>query len=162
LRDQCGIEGRNKKTFDSGKTGMKAFNESAQKQFERAGLILLFVGEVTKQSKVPRPMSKVLMTLGFKLWTFDSRSDEHNQIGILTSGFEPLSRLPNSASGTSGIGSLYPVTVAQPSRIFTGFPDLAVLDGEPSFEFQRARKLLIAQSVLPTKIFKANQFSPIP
>jgi hypothetical protein len=31
---------------------MKAFNESAQKQFERAGLILLFVGEVTERNSM--------------------------------------------------------------------------------------------------------------
>jgi hypothetical protein len=30
------------------KAGMKAFDESAEKQFQRAGLILLFVGEVAR------------------------------------------------------------------------------------------------------------------
>jgi len=32
------------------KRGMKASDESAEKQFQRAGLILLFVGEVSRAS----------------------------------------------------------------------------------------------------------------
>ena len=48
--------------------------------------------------------------------------DERIQTGILTSDFEPLFRLPKGFN-LSGIGSLYPVTVAQPSPTFTGFPD---------------------------------------
>jgi hypothetical protein len=35
----------------SGKRGMKAFDESAEKQFQRAGLILLFVGEATPRGR---------------------------------------------------------------------------------------------------------------
>jgi len=122
LRDQCGIEGQNKKAFNSGKTGMKAFDESAEKQFRRAGLILLFVGEVggeklriwelRVESNDSQPSTLYLST--------SPTRDEHSQIDILTSGFISLSRLPNLA--ISGFGSLYPVTVAQPSRIFTGFP----------------------------------------
>ena len=51
--------------------------------------------------------------------------DERNQTGILTPGFEPRSRLPSvpHAGRQWRGGSLYPVTVAQPSPICTGFPD---------------------------------------
>jgi hypothetical protein len=84
---------------------MKAFYESRRKTVS-AGLASSF----SLSEKLARKFGKL------------SHHDEHSQIGILTSGFEPLFRLPNSASGTSGIGNLYPVTVAQPSRIFTGFP----------------------------------------
>ena len=51
---------------------MKAFDESSPALAEKAGLILLFDGEVGP----PRDR------------------DEHNQADILTSGFEPRSRLP--------------------------------------------------------------------
>jgi hypothetical protein len=33
------------------KAGMKAFNESAEKQFQRAGLIFLFVGEAALRER---------------------------------------------------------------------------------------------------------------
>ena len=68
---------------------MKAFNESFRAIAWKAGLILLFDGEVGPT------------------WNHD----EHNQADILTSGFEPRSRLPTPlnflASSNSGlIGSL--------------------------------------------------------
>jgi len=52
-------------------------------------------------------------------------SDEHDKTGILTPGL-PRSRLPAllNLEPDSGSGSLYPVTVAQPSPILTGFPDI--------------------------------------
>jgi hypothetical protein len=52
---------------------MKAFNESARKPFDAAGLILLFAEK-----------SVALM----------SDRDEHSQTVILTSDFRPRSRLP--------------------------------------------------------------------
>jgi hypothetical protein len=40
-----------KKPSSSGKNGMKAFDKSAEKQFQRAGLILLFVGEAAPRGR---------------------------------------------------------------------------------------------------------------
>ena len=52
---------------------MKAFNGSHPHTRNRAGLILLFDGEVDPAER---------------------NHDEHSQTGILTSGLEPRSRLP--------------------------------------------------------------------
>jgi hypothetical protein len=52
---------------------MKAFNESARKPFDAAGLILLFAE---------------------KLAAHTGGHDEHSQTVILTSDFRPRSRLP--------------------------------------------------------------------
>ncbi len=52
--------------------------------------------------------------------------DERNQTGILTSGFNLAPAFPPRSSWMSdavAIGSLWPVTVAQPFRILTGFPE---------------------------------------
>jgi len=54
-------------------------------------------------------------------------ADENNQIVILTPDSEPPSRLPirpAPAGLNSGRGSLWSVTVAQPSPNLTGFPDI--------------------------------------
>ena len=49
-------------------------------------------------------------------------SDERNQTGILTSGLNLASAFPAGSEPPSGNWGLYPVTVAQPSPIHTGFP----------------------------------------
>jgi hypothetical protein len=88
---------------------MKAFDFHVA-HATRAGLILLFDGEVVRPAKQSEP-------------------DEHSTTGILTSGFASL-RLPDFWSVASrevfSRWSSYPDTVAQPSRIFTGFPDIAL------------------------------------
>ena len=48
--------------------------------------------------------------------------DERNQTGILTSGLNLASAFPAAREPSSGNWGLYPVTVAQPSPIHTGFP----------------------------------------
>ena len=77
---------------------MKAFNESRRKRIGRLGSILLFA------EKCPE-------TFG---------ADERIQTGILTwaSDLFPPSRLAAVALG------IVAVTVAQPSRILNGFPDI--------------------------------------
>ena len=61
------------------------------------------------------------------------RADEHNPTDILTSDFSllPPSHPYRFAGPGSGIGSLYSVTVAQPSPIFTAFPDIELCFGTP-------------------------------
>jgi hypothetical protein len=50
LRDQWGS--RKAKCLQApAKAGMKAFDKSAEKQFQRAGLILLFVGEAAPRGR---------------------------------------------------------------------------------------------------------------
>jgi hypothetical protein len=61
---------------------MKAFGESRHALARRAGLILLFDGEVGPNA-----------AQAFRLSRIEGR-DEHRQADILTSGFEPYSRLP--------------------------------------------------------------------
>src|SRR5438445_12852987 len=63
---------KNKKPSLPTNRRMKAINESFPALAEKAGLILLFDGEVGPTGD----------------------HDEHNQADILTSGFEPRSRLP--------------------------------------------------------------------
>ena len=82
---------------------MKAFNEFAEKQFQRAGLILLFDGEVGCQKRQPR------------------RAQLNRYPDF---GFNLAPAFPIPIFGLSGSGSLYPVTVAQPSPILTGFPGI--------------------------------------
>ena len=76
---------------------MKAFDESVEKQFRRTGLILLFAEKCPKRG-----------------------ADERSQTDILTSASSliPPSRLASVAL------EFVAVTVAQPSRNFTGFPDI--------------------------------------
>ena len=83
---------------DSGKTGNEGIQRVPLKTYRRAGSILLFA------EKCPE--------------TFEA--DERNQTGILTlaSDLFPPSRLAAVALG------IVAVTVAQPSRILTGFPDI--------------------------------------
>jgi hypothetical protein len=54
---------------------MKAFDESAEKQFQRAGLILLFVGEAAPRGRDQTSVTALMSWL---------------------SGIEPCSRLPGS------------------------------------------------------------------
>ena len=61
---------------------MKAISESRHALARRAGLILLFDGEVGPQSST-----------GIRLFRMESH-DEHRQTDILTSGVKPYSRLP--------------------------------------------------------------------
>jgi len=61
---------------------MKAFDEPRDALASRAGLILLFDGEVGLRSKT-----------GILLFR-DEGHDEHHQTDILTSGLSPRSRLP--------------------------------------------------------------------
>ena len=66
---------------------MKAFSESHPALTAWAGLILLFDGEVWRNTTLP-----------FRVPTRRpdciANHDEHSQTGILTSGLEPHSRLP--------------------------------------------------------------------
>jgi len=95
------------------KRRMKASTSSPQKQIGGTGLILLFVGEVGRSYERPR------------------RAQPNR---YPDSGLQPHSCLPAGKS-SSDIGCLasgesrrnsYPVTVAQPSPIFTGFPDVGL------------------------------------
>jgi hypothetical protein len=79
---------------------MKAFIGFHPDPRDGTGLILLWCGEAA----------------GYK-----ARPDERSLTGILTSGFGLPPAFPPRTRG-SGCGRSYPVTVAQPSPIFTGFP----------------------------------------
>jgi len=87
----------NKKTSRLRKRGMEEIRRAAQKQIGRSGLILLFAEK--------RP---------------GRGADECIQTGILTSASNliPPSRFASVAL------EIVAVTVAQPSRNFTGFPDI--------------------------------------
>ena len=87
-----------KKPPDSGKTGNEGIQQVRPKMFWAAGSILLFA------EKCPEAFG----------------ADERSQTGILTlaSDLFPPSRLAAVALG------IVAVTVAQPSRILTGFPDI--------------------------------------
>ena len=61
---------------------MKAFSESRPALARRAGLILLFDGEVGPNEAQAYRLSR------------DEGHDEHRQTDILTPGLEPRSRLP--------------------------------------------------------------------
>jgi hypothetical protein len=61
---------------------MKAFIESRRALTHRAGLILLFDGEVSRWEGQARRQPR------------SNGHDEHRQTDILTSGLEPHSRLP--------------------------------------------------------------------
>ena len=61
---------------------MKAFSESRHALARRAGLILLFDGEVGPNAGQASRLSRI------------KSHDEHSQTDILTSGLEPRSRLP--------------------------------------------------------------------
>jgi len=86
LRDQREIEGQNKKAFNSGKTGNEGILRIPMKIVHRAGLILLFDGEVG-----PAPRNH----------------DEHNQTGILTSASNLTPAFPNFHPVALGICSRY-------------------------------------------------------
>jgi hypothetical protein len=61
-----------------------------------------------------------------QLSTFNSQlfqPDEHSQTGILTSASNRLPAFP-SRTAEQWPWEFVAVTVAQPSRIFTGFPDI--------------------------------------
>jgi len=79
---------------------MKASNESCRKPFDR----LASSFSLTEKSAA-----------------HPSDRDEHSQTGILTSA---SNRLPAFPIHFGGIWEFVAVTVAQPSRIFTGFPDI--------------------------------------
>ena len=79
---------------------MKASNESCRKQFDRLASSFSLTEKL-----IPTP----------------AEPDEHSQTGILTSA---SNRLPAFPIRFGGIGEFVAVTVAQPSRIFTGFPDI--------------------------------------
>jgi hypothetical protein len=94
---------------------MEEIRRAAQKQSERTGLIFLFA------EKCPD-------TLG---------ADERNPTGILTwaSNLIPPSRFASETVALEFVA----VTVAQPSRIHTGFPDIGLhWLAEPFRRFQRA------------------------
>jgi len=84
---------------------MKAFSESRSAPAQRAGLILLFDGEVGRgivaagklQSARRRRSSKAAAAIFFD-------HDEHSQTDILTSGFKPHSRLPDPPYGPVALG----------------------------------------------------------
>jgi hypothetical protein len=77
---------------------MKAFDEFRRKQSGESGLIVLFAEK--------RPGK--------------AGADEYNQTGILTSA---SNLFPPSRPWAVALG-VVAVTVAQPSRIYTGFPDI--------------------------------------
>ena len=91
---------RNKKRLHFRKTGMKAFDEFRPAHAERTGPILLFA------EKCPE-------TFG---------ADERNPTGILTAA---SCLFPPSRPGAVALG-IVAVTVAQPSRNLTGFPDIGL------------------------------------
>ena len=76
--------GLKQKRLQFRKTGMKAFDESAQKQFEQTGLILLFAEK--------RP---------------ERGADECNQTGILTSASNLTPAFPSFRSVALGVCSRY-------------------------------------------------------
>jgi hypothetical protein len=85
LRDQREIEGQNKKASNSGKTGNEGILRIPMKRVHRAGLILLFDGEVGRTGD----------------------HDEHNQTGILTSASNLTPAFPNFHPVALGICSRY-------------------------------------------------------
>jgi hypothetical protein len=97
LRDQREFE--DKKTFKLHKTENEGIHESNRKQFNW----------LASSFSLRRSLAEV---------SFDR--DERNQTGILTSASNliPPSRFSSVAL------EFVAVTVAQPSRIFTGFPDI--------------------------------------
>jgi len=68
---------------------MKAFSESHPALTAWAGLILLFDGEVWRNTTLPLRVESAPDCI--------ANHDEHSQTGILTSGLEPHSRLPGPA-----------------------------------------------------------------
>ena len=78
---------------------------------QETGLILLFDGEAGSSRSENRHACPA-----------GSGHDERSQADILTSGLNLAPAFPADFAA-SGPGSLYPVTVAQPSPILTGFPD---------------------------------------
>jgi hypothetical protein len=86
LRDQREIEGQNKKASNSGKTGNEGILRIPMKTVHRAGLILLFDGEVGPALR---------------------DHDEHNQTGILTSASILTPAFPNFHPVALGICSRY-------------------------------------------------------
>jgi hypothetical protein len=143
LRDQCGAEVDrrgdrraavpDKKTFRPCSPENEGIPRVRSKTVRGTGLILLCDGEVAR--------------LG--------GPDEHNRSDILTWGFEPHSRLPGVRS--SGRGSLSPDTVAQPSPIRTGFPDLWLCDGgHASTGFKEPLASYASAPPLPRLILRAR------
>jgi hypothetical protein len=107
LRDQRRIEDfENKKPSIPAKRGMKASNESCRKPFDR----LASSFSLTEKSVA------------------DERPRRAQPNRYPDFGLEPPSRLPAAAHARmkrgSGFWEFVAVTVAQPSRIFTGFPDI--------------------------------------
>jgi hypothetical protein len=86
----------NKNAFNSAKRGMKAFDEFRQKTVWRTGLILLFA------EKCP------------ETWGRRAQSNRYPDLGLK----------PHSAFPLPVAVEFVAVTVAQPSRIHTGFPDI--------------------------------------
>ena len=99
--DEDEDEDEKQKRLHPGKTENEGIQRILPKTVRQAGLILLFDGEVDPALAGP---------------------DEHSQTGILTSASNRLPAFPIRVGGN--FGEFVAVTVAQPSRIFTGFPDI--------------------------------------
>jgi len=100
---------KNKRPSNPGKTENEGIQRILSKIVRQAGLILLFDGEAGHCTTVTDRR-------------YNNR-DEHSQTGILTSASNRLPAFP-SRNAEQWLWEFVAVTVAQPSRIFTGFPDI--------------------------------------
>jgi hypothetical protein len=101
---------KNKKTFNSGKTGNEGILRILAKTVRQAGLILLFDGEVGRvvEGYWLRVEGNAFYDFDSQLSTFNSQQlqpDEHSQTGILTSASDRLP--PSRLLGGIGICSRY-------------------------------------------------------
>ena len=106
---------KNKNAFTPAKRRMKASLTNPAGNRPAGRPRSFFVGEVGHGSDSHKPSRQ--------------QPDEHSQTGILTSASNRLPAFPFRRRGTVASGNLSAVIVAQPSRIFTGFPTFDC-DGE--------------------------------
>jgi hypothetical protein len=93
----------------------------------QAGLILLFDGEVAAEVEglwLSVERNAFLLSLNLQLSTINYLQRRAQPNRYPDFGLIPPSRLPAAAERGSGFWEFVAVTVAQPSRIFTGFPDI--------------------------------------
>jgi len=126
------LPAKTKTPSDPGKTENKGINESCRKPSDR----LASSFSLTEKSVIDATVTDR---------RYNDR-DEHSQTDILTSASNrlpafpkrlmvcnwrlmesvclPINSQPSTINHFSGLGELVAVTVAQPSRILTGFPDI--------------------------------------
>jgi hypothetical protein len=116
---------------------MKAFNKSCRKPFDR------LASSFSLTEKWPRKRPE---------------PDEHSQTGILTSAsnlIPPSRRRSCTHEAGQWLWEFVAVTVAQPSRIFTGFPDIRLRTADDQRRpFQRTFRFYARNRSLPRNYFQ--------